>query len=95
MPENSNHTPMHATEATGNAPMAAADACEHFYSTHILGGHPLHVRACVFCRTPDWNDLREQADQLYQWGWNEATDGKPMRNQLTAYDMPRQDEVQR
>lgn len=77
-----------------HAPMAAADTCDHYYETRILGGHPLHVRACVFCRTPDWDDLREQADELYQWGWNEGRDGQTMRTKLSAYDKPRTDEAQ-
>jgi hypothetical protein len=94
MSEIPNHTPMQAAEATGNAPIAAADTCEHFYSTRLLGGHPLHVRACHFCRIPDWDDLREQADELYRWGWNEGRDGKPMRTHLSAYDRPRTVEEQ-
>ncbi|HEY9375213.1 hypothetical protein [Streptomyces sp.] len=71
-------------------PMAAGDLCEHHYETRILGGHPITVRACVFCRTPDWNDLREQADELYRWGWQEGRAGKPARGRLSAYDKPPQ-----
>lgn len=51
-------------------PQAAAADCDHFFGTHILGGHPLSVRICQFCRTPDWEDLQEQLDVLY--GGNEA-----------------------
>jgi len=42
-------------------PQAMANACEHHYGTHILGGHPIHVPICTICGTPDWNDLAEQA----------------------------------
>ncbi|WP_399559546.1 hypothetical protein OIA45_48920 (plasmid) [Streptomyces chartreusis] len=94
MTENTNDTPMRATETTNHAPMAAADACEHFYETRLLGGHPLHVRVCLFCRTPDWDDLCEQAHELYRWGWNEGRDSKPMRTRLSAYDKPRTGEEQ-
>ncbi len=94
MPESTNHTPMRAEEAASHTPMAAANICDHFYETRILGGHPLHVRLCTLCHTPDWNDLREQADELYQWGWNEGHDGQNMRTHLTAYDKPRRDEEQ-
>ncbi|NUS82749.1 MAG: hypothetical protein HOY75_08345 [Streptomyces sp.] len=94
MSEDPNHTPMQAAETVGNAPRAAADACEHFYETRLLGGHPLHVRACIFCRRPDWDDLLEQADELYRWGWNEGRDGHAMRTRLSAYDKPRTDEEQ-
>lgn len=51
-------------------PQAAAADCDHFFETRILGGQPLSVRICQFCRTPDWADLREQLDVLY--GGNEA-----------------------
>jgi len=71
-------------------PLAAADSCEHYYETRILGGHPITVRACTLCRTPDWNDLREQAAELYRWGWQEGRDGKPARETLSAYDKPRE-----
>jgi len=94
MTENTNDTPMRATQTTNHAPMAAADACEHFYETRLRGGHPLHVRVCLFCRTPDWDDLCEQADELYRWGWNEGRDSKPMRTRLSAYDKPRTGEEQ-
>jgi hypothetical protein len=68
------------------------DACEHHYETRILGGHPITVTACTFCRTPDWPDLYEQAENLYRWGREEALAGKPPRERLSAYDMPRQGE---
>jgi hypothetical protein len=71
----------------------AADACEHHYETRILGGHPITVRACVYCRTPDWPDLHEQAENLFRWGREEALAGKPPRERLSAYDMPRQDDA--
>lgn len=70
-------------------PLAADAACEHHYETRILGGHPIAVRACTFCRTPDWNDLREQADELYRWGWQEGHAGEEARETLSAYDKPR------
>lgn len=94
MTDNTNHTPMRADEGTSHAPMAAADICEHFYETRLLGGHPLHVRACLFCRAPDWDDLREQADELYRWGWTEGRDDQDVRTHLSAYDKPRRDEEQ-
>lgn len=74
-----------------NEPKAMTSHCEHAYETRLLGGHPITVRACVFCREPDWNDLNEQAQQLYQWGREEALAGKPNRARLSAYDMPRED----
>jgi hypothetical protein len=70
----------------------AADDCQHHYETRILGGHPITVRACVFCRAPDWADLYEQADILFRWGREEAIAGKPPRERLSAYDMPRDGE---
>lgn len=73
-------------------PIAARDLCDHYYETRILGGHPITVRACMFCRTPDWDDLREQAAGLYRWGWTEGRDGRPARETLSAYDKPRDDE---
>jgi hypothetical protein len=45
-------------------PQGAASDCEHHFETRILGGHPLQVRICSLCRTPDWNDLAEQAAAL-------------------------------
>ena len=51
-------------------PQAVAADCDHSFETRILGGQPLSVRICQFCRTPDWADLREQLDVLY--GGNEA-----------------------
>lgn len=93
MPESTNHTPMRADEAASRTPMAA-NICDHFYGTRAPGGHPLHVRVCMLCRTPDWDDLREQADELYQWGWNEGRDGQAMRTHLSACDKPRRDEEQ-
>jgi hypothetical protein len=68
--------------------MAADDVCEHHYETRILGGRPLTVRACVFCRTPDWADLDEQAAELYRWGWQEGRAGAAARDTLSAYDRP-------
>ncbi|MFC8008713.1 hypothetical protein [Streptomyces cinereoruber] len=38
--------------------------CEHHYQARILGGHPLSVRICYFCRTPDWDDLTEQVTAI-------------------------------
>ncbi|AVH59965.1 MULTISPECIES: hypothetical protein [Streptomyces] len=72
-------------------PMAADDICEHHYETRILGGRPITVRACIFCRTPDWADLGEQATALYRWGWEEGRDGKAARETLSAYDKPREE----
>ncbi|MFE4818576.1 hypothetical protein ACFRFU_19515 [Streptomyces sp. NPDC056704] len=69
-------------------PMAADDVCEHHYETRIRGGRPISVPACVFCRTPDWADLDEQAVELYRWGWQEGRDGKAAREKLSAYDKP-------
>jgi len=69
--------------------IAVTSDCEHHYETRILGGHPITVRACIFCRTPDWPDLNEQAENLYRWGREEALAGKPPRERLSAYDMPR------
>lgn len=71
-------------------PMAAIDDCEHHYETRLLGGHPITVRACTLCRKPDWDDLREQAAELYRWGWGEGAAGKPAREALSAYDKPRE-----
>ncbi|MEU6058017.1 hypothetical protein [Streptomyces sp. NPDC047097] len=51
-----------------NGPVA--DDCDHAFETRMLGGHPLSVRLCILCRTPDWEDLREQLDVLY--GGNEV-----------------------
>lgn len=70
-------------------PLAAADVCEHHYETRLLGGHPITVRACVFCRQPDWKDLDEQAVDLYRWGWQEGRTGRAARASLSAYDRPR------
>ena len=69
--------------------MAAADDCEHHYETRLLGGHPITVRACTFCRQPDWKDLAEQAGELYRWGWQEGRAGAAARTTLSAYDQPR------
>ncbi|MBD0743535.1 hypothetical protein [Streptomyces sp. CBMA152] len=74
----------------GIEPVAANTACEHHYESRILGGHPLTVRACVFCHTPDWADLTKQAAGLYRWGWQEGHAGNPARERLSCYDMPRQ-----
>ncbi|MFF4536579.1 hypothetical protein [Streptomyces aureus] len=73
-------------------PTAAADDCEHHFETRILGGHPITVSICSFCRTPDWPDLYEQADALFRWGREEGLAGKPPRERLSAYDMPRETE---
>ncbi|MDF2708155.1 MAG: hypothetical protein K0R62_3807 [Nonomuraea muscovyensis] len=43
---------------------AAVTTCEHYYETRILGGHPLSVRICIFCRVPDWVDLTEQVSAI-------------------------------
>lgn len=69
-------------------PLAVADACEHHYETRLLGGHPITVRACILCRTPDWKDLMEQAVDLYRWGWQEGRTGGAVRATLSAYDRP-------
>lgn len=69
-------------------PMAVADHCEHVYETRLLGGHPITVRACIFCRKPDWTDLMEQAVDLYRWGWQEGRAGAAARATLSAYDRP-------
>lgn len=66
---------------------AVADTCEHAYDTRLLGGHPLHVRSCILCRVPDWNDLMEQATELYRWGWEEGRAGRDQRTQLSAFDV--------
>ncbi|MET7458493.1 hypothetical protein ABZT03_43135 [Streptomyces sp. NPDC005574] len=68
-----------------------ATSCDHHYETRILGGHPISVRLCALCRTPDWSDLYEQADVLFHWGRGEGLAGKPPRDRLSAYDMPRDD----
>ena len=69
-------------------PLAAAAVCEHHYETRLLGGHPIAVRACTLCRTPDWADLMEQAVDLYRWGWQEGRAGGAARGTLSAYDRP-------
>jgi hypothetical protein len=51
---------------------AVVNDCEHHYEYRILGGHPLSVGLCTLCRTPDWNDLKRQADELC----------KPLENRL-------------
>ncbi|MFF9844642.1 hypothetical protein [Streptomyces sp. NPDC013740] len=45
---------------------AAADvrACDHHYEHQIRAGEPLTVSVCLFCRMPDWADLREQVDRI-------------------------------
>lgn len=73
-------------------PRPVTKICEHHYETHLLGGHPITVSVCIFCRTPDWTDLYEQAVQLYQWGREEGLAGRPPREKISAYDMPREDE---
>lgn len=70
---------------------AARPACEHHYEYRILGGHPINVGICQFCRNPDWKDLAEQAAVLYRWGREEALAGRSPRDHLSAYDMPRDD----
>jgi len=37
---------------------------DHHWSTHIHGGHRLHVRQCTLCGGIDWGDLDEQLDSL-------------------------------
>lgn len=74
-------------------PQAAAANCEHHYETHILGGHPLTVRLCVFCRTPDWADLYQEAEALFRWGREEGLAGLPPRERLSAYDRPAEDQL--
>ncbi|MFD7868029.1 hypothetical protein [Streptomyces sp. NPDC059783] len=66
----------------------AASVCDHAYEIRILGGHPLSVRICTLCRTPDWADLYEQADALFRWGREEGLAGKPPRTSISAYDRP-------
>lgn len=73
-------------------PRATTNVCDHHYETHLLGGHPITVRACLFCRTPDWADLYEQAVQLYRWGREEGLAGKPPKATISAYEMPREDD---
>lgn len=72
-------------------PIALTANCVHDYAFRILGGHPMHVRICTFCHTPDWADLAEQANVLYRWGHEEALAGKPPRDRLRAYDRPSRD----
>ncbi|WP_399553870.1 hypothetical protein OG473_39405 (plasmid) [Streptomyces anulatus] len=66
----------------------APNTCDHAYEVRILGGHPLSVRLCTLCRTPDWTDLYEQADALFRWGREEGLAGKPSRTTISAYDRP-------
>jgi hypothetical protein len=77
-----------SSSPSGERPGTVPATCEHHYETRILGGHPLTVRACSFCRKPDWDDLADQALRLYQWGREEGMAGKPPRETLSAYDMP-------
>lgn len=70
----------------------AASVCDHAYEVRLLGGHPLSVRLCTLCRTPDWADLYEQAETLFRWGREEGLAGKPPRATLSAYDRPTETE---
>lgn len=45
-------------------PLLAVNACDHHYEHQVRVGHPLTVSVCLFCRTPDWADLREQVDRI-------------------------------
>ncbi|THA22756.1 hypothetical protein E6R18_32945 [Streptomyces sp. A1277] len=62
--------------------------CDHAYEVRMLGGHPLSVRICTLCGTPDWTDLYEQAETLFRWGREEGLAGKPPRVTISAYDRP-------
>lgn len=73
-------------------PQAAQFVCDHAYEVRILGGHPLSVRLCTLCRTPDWRDLYEQAVTLFRWGREEGLAGKPPRATISAYDRPTENE---
>ncbi|MFG3585070.1 hypothetical protein [Streptomyces sp. NPDC047990] len=94
------HEPNHApignvdrqAQANGSCSGVATAKCDHHYEVRILGGHPISVRACIFCRTPDWADLYEQAGILFRWGREEGLAGKPPRERLSAYDRPRDDQ---
>jgi hypothetical protein len=68
----------------------AATTCDHAYDVRMLGGHPLSVRICTLCGTPDWRDLTEQANGLFRWGRAEALAGSPLREHLSAYEKPRE-----
>ncbi|MYR75103.1 MULTISPECIES: hypothetical protein [unclassified Streptomyces] len=69
-------------------PQSAQSVCDHAYEVRMLGGHPLSVRLCALCRTPDWRDLYEQADALFRWGREEGLAGRPPRVTISAYDQP-------
>lgn len=71
-------------------PRVATTFCDHAYGVRILGGHPISVRLCTLCHTPDWNDLHQQARTIYQWGREEALAGRGPRDFLTACDMPQE-----
>ncbi|RFU83588.1 hypothetical protein DY218_27150 [Streptomyces triticagri] len=43
--------------------------CEHVYEIHTRGGHPLHIRTCAICHLVDWADLDQQADEIFDTGW--------------------------
>ncbi|MGW3383273.1 hypothetical protein ACWDCO_24195 [Streptomyces albogriseolus] len=77
------------TSPASGADHTHATICEHAYEVRMLGGHPISVRLCALCRTPDWDDLNEQAVALYRWGWQEGSTGVAPRVALTAYDRPR------
>jgi len=49
-------------------PIAVSAVCDHHYETRLRGGDPLTVRICTLCRTPDWDDLADQAADLYRKG---------------------------
>jgi hypothetical protein len=72
-----------------NPERVALNVCDHAYEVRLLGGQPISVRLCILCRTPDWNDLSDQAAELYRWGWDEGRAGREPRTQLSAYDKPR------
>ena len=67
-------------------------ACDHAYEVRMLGGHPLSVRLCTLCGTPDWRDLYEQAEALFWWGREEGLAEKPPRATISAYDRPTEHE---
>ncbi|MFL3869208.1 hypothetical protein LT966_21655 [Streptomyces griseobrunneus] len=73
-------------------PQAAKFTCDHSYVTRILGGHPISVRICTLCHTPDWADLYREAETLFRWGREEGLAGKPPRERISAYDRPTEEE---
>jgi hypothetical protein len=36
----------------------ARAVCEHFFASHCFRG--MHIRLCMLCHEPDWDDLEEQ-----------------------------------